>query len=493
MPPSRLTASAGVVAAPTRATGTRAKAGAAASIVPAVVLASSSMGAFAWILHSQLSRLYGLTAPIWDLGQGQQVLWSLAFGHGWASSYEYGKNFLGIHLEPVFLPIAAIERIWPTAVVPLVFSAAGLALTAPAAYLMFRALIGEHRWARWLALSLAAPIPYWAATQEAARDQFHPENLALALAMLATWAGLRQRRWLFWGLIVSVLCCKEDQTYTAFVIGLLVVRFGGPAMKADGRRVMVLAAVWLVIAVALLAKLAAGAATPGLIYYWWILSGGENFFLLAVSRPDPWLTMAGLLVGLLALPFLAPRWLLAAVPPLAASLLSDHSPMERLQLHYVLIVMFPLVAAAGVGARRLLERKNVASRFRAPMLLVAAVPALLIGFAGGRLPPALGADEWLYTRPPAADRLLAATAVIPAGAPVNADDGAAVWLSNRVRIGVLSDHTPRDVYVVIDRDAYAYRDDPIKGRADTIARMQAAGRTLLADDGRFQVWGPEGG
>jgi len=462
--------------------------------VPWLVLGAGSVTAFAWILHTQLQRLYGLTAPVWDLGQGQQVLWSLANGLGWASSYEYGKNFFGIHIEPVFLPIAGLERIWPSPVVPLVVSAAGLAATAPAAYLMFRAFMGEHPWARWLALGLAAPIPFWAATQEAGSDQFHPENLAPALAMLATWAGLRQRRVLFYVLIVCTLCCKEDQTYTAFIIGLLVVRFGGERMKAHGRRVMMLAASWLVIGVALLAKLAAGAATPGLIYYWWMLKwGGQNYFLLAISRPDPWLVMAGLLVGLLGLPLLAPRWLLLVVPPLAASLLSDHDPMERLQVHYVLIVMFPLIMAAGVGARRLLERKDLPTIRPAPALMLVAAPALLIGFLAGRLPPALGAEQWLYNQPSAADQLLAATSVIPAGAPVWADDGAAVWLSNRVHVGILYNNSGPDSYIVIDRDAYAYRGDPVAGRATVIAQMQQSGRRLLVDDGRFQVWGPVGG
>ncbi|MFI5282440.1 MAG: DUF2079 domain-containing protein [Candidatus Dormibacterales bacterium] len=459
--------------------------------LPAVAIVGASfLIGFAWILRTQLQRLYGLTAPGWDLGQGQQVLWSLANGHGWASSYEYGKNFLGIHIEPVFVPIAALEMIWPTAVVPLVVSAAGLAAMAPAGYLMFRSLLGERPGARWLALALAAPMPFWASTQEAARDQFHPENLAPALAMLAVWAGLRQRKLLLWLFVVAALSCKEDQVYAAFVIGLVVLRFGGESMKSHARRVMMLALSWLFIGVALLSKLAAGAATPGLIYYWWMIHGGTNYFLLAVSRPDPWLAVVGLLAGLLALPLLAPRWLLLALPPLAASLLSDHDPMERLQLHYSLIVMFPVIVAAGIGARRLLAARKLPAWLPAPALLCGALPALVIGWAAGRLPPALGAESWLYTQPDAVSRLLSATSVIPAGAPVTADDGAVVWLSNRTRVGVFYDSASNDTYVVIDRDAYAHRNDKVLGRAGAIARLQASGRPLLADDGRFQVWGP---
>jgi hypothetical protein len=203
--------------------------------------------------------------------------------------------------------------------------------------------------------------------------------------------------------------------------------------------------------------------------------------------------VGGLLGSLLALPLLAPRWLLLAVPPLAANLLSSHDPQERLQQHYILLIMFPLIVAAGFGARRLFEQPGVLTRIPARALLSGAAPALIIGLTLGRLPPAMGSDPWLYDRPPAADRLLAATAVIPAGAPVYADDGAAVWLSDRTRIGILYDQPQRDRYVVIDRQAWAHRDDRAVSRADAIALSTATGRRLLFDDGRFEVWSPAEG
>ncbi len=443
-----------------------------------------------WILHTQLQRLYGLTAPGWDLGQTQQVLWSVAGGHGWMSSYEHGKDFLGLHVEPILLAVAAVEVVWPSPVVPLVFSAVGLAATGPAAYLLLRALFGEAPAARWLALALAAPMPFWAAIQDAGSDQFHPENMALALAMLAAWAGLRQKPKLMWSLVVATLCCKEDQTYTVFVIGLLVWRAGALPMKRHGLMAMALAAVWLVGAVGLLQQLSNGALTPGLAYYWWIWSGGNNFFLLAVTRPDAWLVLAGLLASLLALPLLAPRWMLLAVPPVAISLLSSHAPMERLSAHYVLIAVFPLTVAAGVGGRLWLAKHDPIARLPAPALLVGALPALAVGFFGGHLPPALGADPSLYEQPAAAQRLLAATSVIPAGAPLYADDGAVVWLSDRLQVSILYDHPSPDRYVVIDKDAWSHRGDPPGARAPTFAQLVTEGRRLLVDDGRFQVWSP---
>jgi hypothetical protein len=336
-------------------------------------------------------------------------------------------------------------------------------------------------------------MPFWAATQEAARDQFHPENLALALAMLAAWAGLREKRVLLWLLVIAVLACKEDQAYTAFVIGFLVWRVGSPRMRRHGQRVITFALAWLLVSAALITVLSNGAETPGLAYYWWVALPGPNYFVLAITRPDAWLMLAGLLISLLGLPLLAPRWLLLVLPPLAANLLSSHDPQQRLQQHYVLIIMFPLIVAAGIGARTLLEKRTLPAWLPAPALLALAVPAVLIGFLGGRLPPALGAEQWLYSQPPATDRLLAVTTVIPQGAPVFADDGAVVWLTDRTLVAIWYDQPTPDRYVVIDRQSFAHRGDPVAGRADAIAQLQASGRRLLADDGRFQVWSPVAG
>jgi uncharacterized membrane protein len=457
-----------------------------------LILALSSLLAFAWILHTQLQRLYGLTAPSWDTAQEQQLVWSLASGNGWASSYEQGTNFLGIHLEPALLVVAAAERLWMNPAVPLIFAAAGLAATAPAAFLMLRALLPDRPGSTWLALALAAPMPFWAATQEAASDQFHPETMALALAMLALWAGLRQRHALLWIFVVLVLSIKEDQTYIAFLIGFVVWRIGSPAMKAHGRSVMILAVAWLLIGAGVVEVLIRrGGYSPDFAYYAWMVDPGRpNILARSLLRPDAWLAIAGLLVSLLGLPLLAPRWLLLAVPPLIANLLSSNDVMEKLQLHYVMLIMFPLVLAAGFGARRFMAERTIPAWLPGPALLAAALPALVIGFAGGRLPPALGADQWLYNQPSAAERLLAATRVIPPGAPVYADDGTDVWLSNRTRIAQIPEPILPDRYVVVDLQDWTLRYDPSEAGRHAAARLLATGRHLLVDDGRFQVWSP---
>src|SRR5258708_38075284 len=71
----------------------------------------SAAVAFIWILNTQLLRLNSVSAPSWDLGQTQQLLWSLANRYGWTSSFEYGHNSLCLPRAPSLLPIAAAERI----------------------------------------------------------------------------------------------------------------------------------------------------------------------------------------------------------------------------------------------------------------------------------------------------------------------------------------------------------------------------------------------
>src|SRR5256886_3786203 len=157
-------------------------------VFPAVPLLAAAV-AFAWTLHRELQRMYGMTSEAWDLAYDQQVIWNITQGQGFYSSFARA-NFLGIHFELIFVVLAAIEKLWPSPTVLLIFSSAGLAAIAPAAYPFFRALLPADRAASpWLAVSLAAPIPFWAAIQEAARDFFHPENLALPFALLAACAG----------------------------------------------------------------------------------------------------------------------------------------------------------------------------------------------------------------------------------------------------------------------------------------------------------------
>src|ERR671922_1052856 len=114
--------------------------------------------AFAWTLHGDLQRMYGMTSEAWDLAYYQQVVWSITQGQWFYSSFARA-NSLGTHLELVLVLLAAIEKLWPSPTVLVIFSSAGLAATAPAAYFFFRAILPADRAeSPWLAVALSAPI-----------------------------------------------------------------------------------------------------------------------------------------------------------------------------------------------------------------------------------------------------------------------------------------------------------------------------------------------
>jgi uncharacterized membrane protein len=449
----------------------------------------ASLAGMAWTLHATLQRMNGMASPAWDFAYDQQVVYNFSVGHGFYSSFARA-DFLGIHFELILAVVGAVERLWPNPEVLLIFSSIGLAATAPAGYLLFRALLPADRpESRWLAIGLATPIPFWAAIQEAARDFFHPENMALALAMLAAWAGIRGHRLFMWALCLLVLTCKEDQVYTVGVIGLLMAAYGAPAVKKHWRFIVYLAAAWFLVMIVYVQSYIRGPGYSDFVYYKWLFQHpAPQAVLGALFTPEALLVVGGVIAGMGALPLLAPRWLLLVVPPYALEVLSGHTTERILQFHYTLLLLFPLVVAAGVGGRNLLGWRRVA-----PALAVAAVvPALLIGWAAGRFPPAIGAENSFYSRPDSVAQLQQAARVIPAGACVSADPGLAIWLANRSQINDFPDMLSRDCYVVLDHDPYiSGPTDPVV-RADARDSLAGSGRDVIYDDGRFQVWSPVG-
>jgi len=462
-------------------------------IFPTVPLVSAAI-AFAWILRSELMRLYGMTASAWDLAYDQQVIWNISVGQGFYSSFARA-NFLGIHFELIFVVLAAVEKLWPNPAVLLIFSAAGLAATAPAGYLFFRALLPADRPASpWLAIALATPIPFWAAIQEAGRDFFHPENMALAFALLAAWAGIRGHRVAMWALCLLVLTCKEDQVYTVGVIGLLMRSYGAPEIRKHWRFIVYLAGAWFLIGTGIVQQYFRNGGYSDFVYYRWLFELDPSMpvsymsVLHAIFNPPALLVVAGIIASLFLLPLLAPRWLLLAIPPYLANVLSEHQPQNVLRIHYVLLILFPLVVAGGVGARKFLERRSI----QPVTAVLAMLPVFVLAWATGNLPPALGGNSTLYLRPNTVAELLTATSVIPPGAPVSADNGLAVWLANRHTINDFPDRLDGTCYVVIDHVPYfSGPTNPAKRQA-AIDELPGSGRHLLFDDGRFQVWSPVG-
>ena len=196
--------------------------------------------------------------------------------------------------------MALIEKVWANPALTLIVSAAGLAATAPAAYLFFRAMLPDDRpESPWLAMALSVPVPFWAAIQETARDFFHPENLALPFALIAAWAGIRGHRVAMWIFCLLVLTCKEDQVYTVGVIGLLMANYGAPQIKKHWRFIVYLAGGWFLIVFGVIQQKIRNGGYTDFVYYRWLigldptLPATLSTVLEALFRPSALLVVVG--------------------------------------------------------------------------------------------------------------------------------------------------------------------------------------------------------
>lgn len=393
--------------------------------------------AFAWILYFNLQRMYSLTTGATDLAHYQHIAWAITHGD-WH------------HLELILFPISAIELLWPSPILLAILSAAALAATGPTAYLFFRSLLpADRKESVWLAIALAAPIPLWAATQQAATDLFHPDNLALPFTLVAAWAAVSGRRALMWSFAILTLACGENQAYTMLVLAFLIRGHAAPDIKKHWRLAFYVAIFWFLIG-ALLVHPYFNPTLPAVV------------------------ATAGIAASMFGLPLLAPRWLPLAIPPFLATAFDPH---------YVLLLMFPLMVAGGIGARRLMPS------MRPALAVVIALPALVIGLGAGQLPPGLLAVNSDYNQPNAVAPLLTAAVVIPKDAPVSADASLDAWIANRPTINDFPNQLDPSDYVFIDIRAHNASSDQ---RQAALESLPTSGRRLLYDDGRFQVWSPIG-
>jgi uncharacterized membrane protein len=434
--------------------------------------------AFAVIATSLLWRAEALDLPAYDNAFFEQVVWNAGHGRGFSGTF-FPADFLGLHFSPLLALPALLELAWPDGRLLIVLHSLALAASAPAAFVFLRALLGDRRGADWAAAALAAPLPFWAATQQAARAGFHTEALALPALLLGGWAGLRDRPLLCSGLALVALAAKEDQAFGVAVIAVLLF-FHGPSRRL-GAGLFAAAAVWgLAVELLVMPALRGGVVSQVDTYYRWLATASPAAVAAALLNPGGWLALAGMVASVGGLALLRLRWCLLALPPMLVNLLSAHHPQPELLFHYGLPLVVPVLVAAGLGARRFLH-------WRPPLWTVAALatPALLIGLVSSPLLAARSGPSG------ARQQLLSCTAGLPPDAPAAVDDSVALTLAARPVVKLITEASPQD-FVVIDRTGRI--PDYVDGgrRQDVVTRLPDQGRRLHCDDGRFRLWGPAG-
>jgi uncharacterized membrane protein len=298
-----------------------------------------------------------------DLAFYVQALWLALRGKWWVSLLNV--PLMGNHAEPIVFLLTPLFALWPH---PMLFVLVQTVALASMAFTGFRiaARLGVGRPA---ATGGGRALLILPATSSIGVYEFHPEALVAPLLLLLIEAKLAERRGAFWLWFLAVLACKENMALllVAFcgIFGILEWRRGRAwTLRWNGLPLLV-AAAWLAIcALVISPRLNAGNVDYGQLYAHLGQGGGEivkNFFVApgraagAIWRALTQGNMVwSLLLPLLGLPLLRPRWLLIASPLLLQHLLSSRFTEWSLGAHYPapFIPLFWIAATEGLSQLR---------------------------------------------------------------------------------------------------------------------------------------------
>lgn len=389
-----------------------------------------------------------------DMSYYLRLVWGLGHGH-YDLPLVQAPHVLGLHLEPVLLPLALLSALGvPVAPVLLVLQAAAVALLAWPAYRLARRHLPAPGGAEGAALPAALLALLYPTVTVATLHDFHPVTLALAplLGVIDALDEGARRRALWLGAVA--LGCREDiALQLALLCAVEAPRLQGPG--GARRRCMLLAAGLLGYFAAyvfwLQPRFLPAAGSYGLHFQ--ELGGaaarsGRDVALFALRHPLRFLGHLGgggrllypvtLLWPVAFLPLLAPRYLLAALPVAAINLLSDFPRVRTIEAHYATGLVPFVVGPAILGLGRAvgwLRRRGPEPLARAPLLLYLLL-ALLAHERHGASPLA-----WHSARFRRADfvpgagfaETRAAVRSVPAGASVAARPGPLAHLAERPR------------------------------------------------------------
>jgi uncharacterized membrane protein len=302
----------------------------------------------------------------YDFGRFAQAIWNTLHGRFLFTTIDY-HSILGNHFSPYLALLAPLYLLWPDERVLFLVQAASVAAGGLVLTQIVRARYPS------LAAWFMAAFCLNPAIHEMALFEFRRSIMAfpfLALALLDLFHDRRPRMLIWLGV---ALLAQED-------IGLVVAGFGLFFLAARrswawGFGLITLGLGWAVVVslVVIPSFRTPGAEYPQLFYYDYL--GKSYAEILSTLRHDPLIVprqlfdparlhaLWRLLLPLgVFLPFLAPTWLLVAVPSLLLLQLSSDAEMFGLEKWYVATVLPACFAAIAVGlGRQTLSRARMLS------------------------------------------------------------------------------------------------------------------------------------
>jgi uncharacterized membrane protein len=344
-----------------------------------------------------------------DLGQMDQAIWNTAHGRILQETkVDRPSTRLTDHVEPIFLPVSLVLRLWDDVRALLVLQAVFLAAGA-----WFICLFAQRRLAAvtpavpaaWSGVVFAAAYLLAPALQAAAVSEFHALPLAAPFIAAALWAA-ESRRW-GWFVLAAVLVAmtQEGAALLTLTLGLYAAARAlfasrDPSVRrapglAVGAGIAAFGVVWFYIATfVIIPRFAAEAyaigQTPYAARYGALGDSFADVVFALITQPLTVLRiaaeplragyLAGLLLPVAGLALLGPELLLLSLPLLLANLLSSYPLQYSGELHYS-AALVPFFAAAGAaGAARLLgwlARLRLPVRWTGPTLLALVIVCAL--------------------------------------------------------------------------------------------------------------------
>jgi uncharacterized membrane protein len=373
----------------------------------------------------------------YDLGNMVQAVWSTTQGRPLEATHATGEQLsrLAGHIDPILVLLAPL---WVVAPSPLTLAAAQIAACAVGALPVFwlaRRHLESERAAVLLAVTyLAYPWLAWTAL-----DAIHPVTFAIPLLLYAIWFLDSDR-------LVPFAVCAGLVLATGELMGLPIAALGVWYWMSRGRRGPGLAIAaagvgWTVLCLKLIVPAFRGEESPFYAHYDSV--GGSPEGVIETLFTDPlaiveavtsvhdliylfWL--AAPLVGA----FLLAPWLAAAaLPQLAANLLSERLTFVDPRGHYVAAVIPFLVAATVLGLARVAPERR--TRVAAIVAALSAAFSLVLGpWPGWPSAPPTGPSQYRIPRSDARlEAMRNAVALVPVDAPVTSTNRLGSHLSAR--------------------------------------------------------------
>jgi uncharacterized membrane protein len=276
----------------------------------------------------------GFRSASYDLGNAVQAIWNTAHGHILETTAENGDAFsrLGWHIDPLLVLFAPLWWIWSSPVILLVVQAIAVSLGALPVFWLARKHLGSEKAATAFALAyLAYPATQWNALDP--NLGFHPISLALPLLLYALW-WLDEERWVPFAIVAVLAAASNEQI--AVIVGCLGLWYGltrkrpvfGASLFATGLAITV-------IDFLIVPRFSTSGTNPFADRYLAVGGSAGGILKTLVLHPiraaeviptgHKLAYVALLFVPLLGLCFRAPLLLFAAVPPLVINLLSSSS------------------------------------------------------------------------------------------------------------------------------------------------------------------------